>query len=135
MSSPLGISLPLWHLLLVGALQGVVPPCLVQARRKLEGSQEKVLSFWMVTTGSKWQACPRVTAPSTGYMWLAEGLENGCQNPREGESEVTQDVALQRGSANRNSGHVIWASGWQCWRGKTMFPSRLASRQPCRSYQ
>lgn len=43
-------------------------PYLVQVRRKLEGSQEKVLSFRMVTVGSKRQACPHVTAPSTGYM-------------------------------------------------------------------
>lgn len=28
----------------------------------------------------------------------------GCQNPREGESEVTQDVALQRGVLTETAG-------------------------------
>ena len=56
-------------------------PCLVQVRRKLEGSREKVLSFRMVTIGSKRQACPHVTAPSTGYMWLAEAGKWAARTP------------------------------------------------------
>ena len=81
MSSPLGDFTAAVAPAAGGSTPGGGTPCLVQARRKLDGSQEKVLSFWMVTTGSKLQACPRVTAPSTGYMWLAEAGKWAARTP------------------------------------------------------
>lgn len=68
MSSPLGDFTAAVAPAAGGSTPGGGTPYLVQVRRKLEGSQEKVLSFRMVTVGSKRQACPHVTAPSTGYM-------------------------------------------------------------------
>lgn len=68
MSSPLGDFTAALAPAAGGSTPGGGTPCLVQARRKLEGSWEKVLSFWMVTIGFKRQACPRHSSQHWLYV-------------------------------------------------------------------